>query len=686
MEQMDINERQQVIFTSDYTTIKSIARPLAIALPSRYSAIELTPPFDKPEWFDLRSAIENHLRAHPNDQLAQWLPGLEGLRSPLKIQRFFPEDMTLIAPRILQLLAEYQPELTWQDLRTFSVNEISQIPGMTDARTAELLRALIELALRQVPTPPSSRQRTKIVHQPEEPVTELEPSITPQEAAQPATFSLPEALTDILTAFTDVEVEILHARVFSNPALATLAELGTEHGVTRERIRQLQAQATRTLKAKIRSNTQITHIADKLADELGAAFLTEHPRVAEIFQRVLGPGASTQHQAMMMYFAGPYSERKGVYWKADHNLQLPAAQRLDRLITDDGTTQDALIGHLIEHGVRQEFALPVLESFGFYTMRGRYFLRRPSAEQLAYIVLTDIGRPATIEEIAKVGGFTDMNLRGVRSRLFEDDRFMRPNKDEIALSRWGLTEFSSIVDAISHELEKSDQPVSIQYVIEELPRKYQVSETSVRAYLDAPLFIIEDSKVRFRRPDEPFKAGGSIYRRAGTFQLANLLTLHIPVTRDVLRGSGVGVAANIAEALGLTPGEPVEFFAENQVLPVTWPITALGGSIGSVRGFVLDLGGEPGDILRLTFDTENHTVKAVLIDTTYADALHGLREYTGLDFKSTEDIVSQLPESLGFPGEGVIHALRGRGDDFAADLYEELIRSAATPPPPHQRD
>lgn len=679
MEQMDMDERQQVIFTSDYTTIKSIARPLAIALPSRYSAIELTPPFDKPEWFDLRDTIENHLRMHPKDQLVKWLPDLQSLRIPLKVQRFFPEDMGLLAPRILQIIEEYQPDATWQDLCTYSVWEISKIPEMTAARITGLLRTLIELALRPTTSPRPIPRRKRAEQQHSEPIAATQPASSGalQEVPPgPETFGLTEELTKILAEFSEVEIEILHARVFSSPARATLAELGTAHGVTRERIRQLQARATRTLKAAIGNNGHVLQIAEKLGSELGAAFLIDHPRVAEISRSILGREISAEHQAMMMYLAGPYSSRKGAHWKSDHNLQMPAAQRLDRLITDDGTKEEALIEHLLRHGVREEFALPVLESFGFYTTLGRYFTRRPSAEQLAYVALTNIGRPATIEEIAEVGGFTDMNLRGVRSRLFEDDRFIRRSKDEFALAGWGLTEFSGIVDAISRELEQFDYPVPVKYFVDKLPEKYLVSATSVRAYLEAPLFVIEDSKVRFRQPNEPFKAGGNIHRRPGTFQLGNLLTLHIPINHDAIRGSGIGVAANIVEALGLIPGEPVQFVAENQILPVTWPITALGGSIGSVRGFVLHLDGEHGDTLRLTFDTENHTVKAALIEAAYTDALHGLREYTGFDFESVEEVTSQLPEALGFPEEGIIHALRGRGDGLAADLYEELIRSS----------
>lgn len=625
----------------------------------------------------MRGAIEQYLWMHPKDPLKKWLPGLRTLHAPITVQRFFPEDMPLVAPRILQLLNEHLPEATWQGLSAYSVHDILQIPGMNEAHTSELLYALIELALRPVSTQQTLPRPVKVELQPKPQTTAPAPPVTPeavQEASAPV--NLTAELTEILSIFPQSEQDILYARVFSKPDRATLVELGDSLGVTRERVRQIQARATRNLNAEILKRPQVTQIAKLLSEQLGVAFPVKHPRAIAVFQDVLGPEDSIQNQALMMYLAGPYVMRNGVLWKSDNNLQLPAAQQVDRIITDTGALEEDLIQHLIHHGVREEFAPQILESFQFHIVLGRYFLRRPATEDLAYFALTEIGKPATVEEIAELGSFTDRNLRGIRSRLLEDKRFIRVNKDELALAEWGLTEFSSITDAIAREIEEAGVPVPITYLVETLPKAFGVSPTSVRAYLEAPLFLIEDGQVRFRKPDEPFEAGGDMYRRAGTFQLGNLFTLHVPVTPETMRGSGVSVPTNVVQALGLTPGVSINFTATDRVLPANWSSAALNGNIGSVRGFALAHEATPGDTLRLTFNTQDLTVITALIQPHYEDALRGLSEYTGFAFKLVEEVISQLPEALGFPAEGVVHALRGRGDYLAADLYEELIRSS----------
>ena len=92
----------------------------------------------------------------------------------------------------------------------------------------------------------------------------------------------------------------------------------------------------------------------------------------------------------------------------------------------------------------------------------------------------------------------------------------------------------------------------------DLPRR--IAETSIRSYLSAPGFVIENGTARRRTEVDGWPAVPPLNTARGAFHNGpNEIRIALPVTFDVLRGSGQTLNPAIATALGINPGQQRSF-------------------------------------------------------------------------------------------------------------------------------
>lgn len=486
----------------------------------------------------------------------------------------------------------------------------------------------------------------------------------------------------LLASLPEARRVVFEARVLQ-PSGGTLEAIGARLGVTRERVRQVEVAARHGVTQMLAEPRYrwLRWRVHRLRHELGGLVPAGHPFAREALDAALGPAATERQVAFLLWAAGPYDLRDGM-WVAEARRGAGADVRLLAAIPDEGLTDDELAAAFTEVGIPTVFResvmawLPRVER-----LLGRWFRGSLAISDYAAAALSHLGRPATIEEIVDITGM-DRDPRSVANRIQADERFVRASKDAYALRAWGVEEYAGIADAIARAIEARGGSARVPDLMREISGAFNVNPGSVRAYADAPMFVLEGDTVRMRRPDEPYVVADQLPSRRRTYRYGPVIVIVLDVGGDVLRGSGSPLQGDVTQALGVAPGTVRRFEGEDFEVTVSWPMTGwTGGSIGSLRGAVASAGATAAHRLRLSFHVGDRTVRAVAIDDA---VLHGmeprgaLRRLTGAPGSTWGDVIASLASALRESESRLEAALRARGDHDVADLVQRGLACRGT--------
>lgn len=484
----------------------------------------------------------------------------------------------------------------------------------------------------------------------------------------------------LLGEVLDERLATIFEKRFLEPDALTLEQTAQLVGeVARERVRQLERRSIQKIQQGLRRDwyRAIGWRAHSLRKRLGPVFPDGAPFVAKVLSD-LRLGFLTDRQfRFMLWSAGPYRLDSGL-WSLEKSS---VVEDVRTFLRDDpggmGRSLEEVVDFLAGVGVPGELAEPVLAATpGVHSAQGRYFSRTPTITDRCVCILLGAGEPMESADIeAKLG--TESGLRALRARLQDDERIVRTGKDSYGLREWGLQEYSGVSNAIARAIESNGGSASIQDLVETLPEQFGVAPMTVKVYIDAPMFITDGDSVRLRQEGEEYSTSDRLTRRTGTYRYGRRLVVLQEITSDLARGSGRGVGANVAQALGVQPGGNKKFHGDGFEVGVHWPETSpLGGSIGSLRAAIAASDAELGQLLRLSFDLDTSRVSVRTVDQTTLDArqpLTALRQLTGVPADSAELAIAELAKALDCEPHVVEDVLRRRGDDLAADQVQRLL-------------
>ncbi len=482
----------------------------------------------------------------------------------------------------------------------------------------------------------------------------------------------------LLSGFSD-RAHLAFCRRNLSTDTPTLEEIGSEIGVTRERVRQLQQKAEEEVRAAAahQSNRRIRWAAHDLTRRLGVAFPREMLDEAAPCD---GSEQSVLSRSLLLWLAGPYEESDG--WLVRRGASLDAAW-------DDIHTQLEQIGKLTHSD-----AIHVLRDAGIVERAAETLLQRPkelisvgtellpwagSVADKAETVLQLLGRPATDQELVDHIGEGHAR-RSLRNRLMEEERFMRTDRDHFALRAWDVEEYSGISEEIAERIERAGGEALLDQVVNELLDTFDIAETSIRQYASAHRFVQQNGKIRLRSDEEIAVSSVDAITVAGVFRPSgDRLVITIDITSDTLRGSGRGVARPVAVALGATPGNEVVFAGDGQgEVRFVWRLdSASGPAMGSLADLATAVGVNLGDRLYLDFQIAHRCVRAYLVDDS--DPLTQLVSIC--DGEDSEGDLAGMARCLGVETGAVRAVLRQRADDsilalLPAAIVDESLRGA----------
>lgn len=458
-----------------------------------------------------------------------------------------------------------------------------------------------------------------------------------------------------------------HRLLVLGPGRMTLDELGTRHGVTRERVRQLESRLLQRFRDDLDAPRfrSVRWALFQLESGLGAFAPDSEVPLGTGAEDDSGPFRLLLHIGGYVHDAERGAVRKG-------GFKVPRAEQLP--LIDEGPLVDeaALEKMLLEWGVvpaHMGFAITSIEKVR--RLDGSLVLWPGNIAHKGVAVLAVRGRPMTTDEVADVidEGF---NRRGFRDRLFSDPRTVRTSRLHVGLGAWGLPEYGGVVPAMVERL--SAGPMPLNDLAEELASRFEVSAASVRSYSAAPVFLTSGGTIELRPPDEPFVPEVSPSEVAGLYRHdTDRLAWHVRTDRDVLRGSGRSVPDELGVFVAGGPPMTATLRHPAKEVSLTWSDTShTGPSIGSIRVLAEFVSAQEGDLLRLVVDRADHTITVHLVDESVdGDPRAALAELTGLGashLASQEDFAGTVDTDAA----GVVDLLRGRGDDVIAGYVAML--------------
>ena len=397
---------------------------------------------------------------------------------------------------------------------------------------------------------------------------------------------------------SETERTIIEHRMLRTPQ-TTLAEVGARVGVSRERIRQVQAKIERKIRTVLGSEIRI--VASVLKERLGnvAEEGTVDRQIEEILPADQGLAARLFRRALLDEMG--FTLDSGLFLDTRATKELRDIQARTRNLADDvGLVNERDVIESLPSEEWRRFWPWVRKRCGLFEHFGSLGIR-DSGKARTKAALVSIGRPATSEEVARLCGF---NVDKTRSHLSVIPSVVRADKDRWGLKEWVDDEYDGITGEIIQRIEEDGGATTIERLLKELPSKFGVNPMSVRAYMHTAKFTIRDgwislakkSSIRLRNLDDIIDGRDGTGAPYWTF----------PVEARYFDGYSVpSVPPEFAKALGCAPdgGEQVQLenLPDCRDLSIRWPLASItGASLGYVGEPLRRLGLESGERARVT--------------------------------------------------------------------------------------
>ena len=300
-----------------------------------------------------------------------------------------------------------------------------------------------------------------------------------------------EELASVLASMSEREHFVCKHRLYTSSPM-THRDIGQQIGLTKGRVRQIQRTLEKTLHKVV--GFQIDVMASLIGERLGP--VTATTKFKQMIDNMFNNDEVTMSASglarQILTRRLNYSCRNGVYLNQTAIKVVAALQTAAKEVADDVglIDEEALKGHLPDQEWN-DFFPQLIEGCRFVRIDGWLALRDTKKARIKKALL-EIGRLATIEEIAQVSGLSPNRLGSTLSAI--------PSVARADKTRWGLAEridrvYEGIPAAIIQRINEDGGATSLQGLLKELPRWFGVSKLSVRAYIGSLQFTIRNGYV-----------------------------------------------------------------------------------------------------------------------------------------------------------------------------------------------
>ncbi|GGS65460.1 hypothetical protein GCM10010156_25490 [Planobispora rosea] len=429
----------------------------------------------------------------------------------------------------------------------------------------------------------------------------LEP--VPEDGAAPGRATrpdrpLPDLIDGVFSALDERQRAIARDRLYASQRV-TLDELAQRFSVTRERIRQIERDLRDHVEAWLATPEAAPLVAHVswLRGRLGSAVPADDLAAAVPWHRTDLATLGIPAWRFVRTLLTGYEQVDGwlVAGGADE-----LREKTRQLFTDGPRPLAEAITLVSQLGIREDVAERWLVSVPQLRVLEDHVVPWPrSVNDKAEAVLAVAGNALTPEEIQERIG-EDYSLVGIRNQLTADDRFLRLDRNKYGLTRWGGEQYLGIREMIVREIERAGGEASVNTIVASLTGRYDVSESSVRAYAGGPGFERTQRgwiRVAGTEPaDYQPRRDVSATRRC--FRSRDGRWWHrVDVNAEHLRGSGSPLPTGFAAYLGMAPGGQLTASTPAGDVVISWHNQP---TMGSIRPILASSNAAEGDHVFLT--------------------------------------------------------------------------------------
>ncbi|SDG91230.1 Sigma-70, region 4 [Sinosporangium album] len=479
---------------------------------------------------------------------------------------------------------------------------------------------------------------------------------------------LPEVIDEVFTGLDDRQRAIARDRLYASQR-ATLDELAQRFSVTRERIRQIERDLRDHVDEWLTGPDAAPLVAHVswLRSRLGSAVPADDLAAAVPWHRTELTTLTIPAWRFVRTLLTGYEQVEG--WLVTGGAD-ELREKTRQLFTDGPRSLAEAIGMVAQLGVREDVAERWIAAVPNLRVLEDHVVAWPrSVNEKAEAVLAVAGSALTPEEIQERIG-EDYSLVGIRNQLTSDERFLRVDRNKYGLARWGGEGYLGIREMIVREIERAGGEASVSTIVANLTSRYDVSESSVRAYAGGPGFErTQRGWVRVAGSDGngAYQPRKDVSETRRCFRSRDGRWWHrVDVNAEHLRGSGSPLPTGFAAYLGMAPGGQLTASAASGDVVISWHNQP---TMGSIRNILSEVNASEGDHVFLTVSDGGELLTRYLPVAAPAmppvnRALH-LIGYTAPVASEAEGyrLIGArigLPESA--PRDDIIARLRERGD------------------------
>ena len=380
---------------------------------------------------------------------------------------------------------------------------------------------------------------------------------------------------DFVRELSDRERRILEERLLSNSPV-TFDALGAEFGVTRERVRQLQARMEEDLARRL--SPHVGSIANVLRARMGPVVVEQSLTdiVGMLFGDVMRPGTPLVRR-MVMDSLG-YAIVEGVGMDSEATAVADALKAAAVTLADSvGLVVPEELQAVLPEGPWIDHWEALLRRAGLSSVFSHLALRKTARASIMAAVL-EAGHPVTPDEIAEL---TAIDAKTVRATFAALEVMARVDKTRWWLREWIEDEYEGIAAEIMQRIQEDGGGTPLARLLQELPERFGVTESSVRAFVGAPQFAVKDGFVGL--------ADLASYRYRDLEDVIDGRTADgapfwaFTVKRQYLEGySLIGLPPELVRELGCGPNESIETPLRQPAgcrnLTVSWRASTPGGT------------------------------------------------------------------------------------------------------------
>jgi hypothetical protein len=294
----------------------------------------------------------------------------------------------------------------------------------------------------------------------------------------------------------------------------TLEKIGSDFGITRERVRQIEKTAT----AKLRQSPtpELKHIDAILQKQLRA-----NGDVNLLHEVATAIGANTPAERSYITFLATLAPSVEVIEDGDHFhaalATLPEydkrsiAQLTDQLISALNRSGEPMHVDTLHAKAAPELPRDTVHNIARISKNMAHLddhwglshwpaVNPKSIRDKTYLVLTKHGQPLHFTDIAeRIGGMgqrkRNVTVQAVHNELIKDGRFVLVGRGIYALAEWGYTP-GTVADIIS-EILKAESPLHKDEIVKRVLQKRQVKTTTIVLNLQEKDQFVRVSKATY---------------------------------------------------------------------------------------------------------------------------------------------------------------------------------------------